>query len=118
MHADLPRDDELQARQPDTLVGKLREVGRALGIADGGRARLSTKRASVTVTVAVDDAMAAGHLALPNGLGIDHPEGDHRVQTGVAPNELTSSEDRDPWVGTPWHKSVAARLEVVRPGLK
>ena len=88
-----------------------------LGIADGGRARLSTKRASVTVTVAVDDAMAAGHLALPNGLGVDHPEGDHRVQTGVAPNELTASEDRDPWVGTPWHKSVAARLEAVSGAL-
>ena len=86
-----------------------------LGIADGGRARLSTKRASVIVTVSVDDAMAAGHLALPNGLGVDHPEGDHRVRTGVAPNELTASEDRDPWVGTPWHKSVAARLEAVPP---
>ena len=36
------------------------------------RARLTTKRASVVVTVAVDDAMAAGHLALPNGLGVDH----------------------------------------------
>ncbi len=84
-----------------------------LGVADGGHARLSTKRASVIVTVAVDDAMAAGHLALPNGLGVDHPEGEQRVRTGVGPNELTASEDRDPWVGTPWHKSVAARLETV-----
>ena len=29
------------------------------------------------------------------------------VVTGVAPNELTAGEDRDPWAGTPWHKSVA-----------
>jgi len=84
-----------------------------LGLADGGRARLTTKRASVVVTVAVDEAMRAGHLALPNGLGVDHPEGEQRVRTGIAPNELTASEDRDPWVGTPWHKSVAARLEAV-----
>jgi formate dehydrogenase len=84
-----------------------------IGLVDGGRAQLTTKRASVIVTVAVDEAMAAGHLALPNGLGVDHPEGEHRVRTGVAPNELTASEDRDPWVGTPWHKSVAARLEAV-----
>src|SRR5262249_28595140 len=41
-----------------------------IGIADGTRARLTTKRASVIVTVAVDDSMAAGHLALPNGLGV------------------------------------------------
>ena len=65
------------------------------------------------LTVALDEAMTTGHLALPNGLGVDHPEGEHRVRTGVAPNELTASEDRDPWVGTPWHKSVAARLETV-----
>ena len=84
-----------------------------LGLADGGRARLTTKRASVVVAVAVDEAMRAGHLALPNGLGVDHPEGDQRIRTGVAPNELTASEDRDPWVGTPWHKCVAARLEAV-----
>jgi anaerobic selenocysteine-containing dehydrogenase len=84
-----------------------------LGITDGGRARLSTKRASVIVTVAVDEATTAGHLALPNGLGVDHLEGEQRVRTGVAPNELTAGEDRDPWVGTPWHKSVAARLEAV-----
>jgi anaerobic selenocysteine-containing dehydrogenase len=82
-----------------------------LGLADGGRARLTTRRASVVVTVAVDEAMRAGHLALPNGLGVDHPEGGQRIRTGIAPNELTASEDRDPWVGTPWHKSVAARLE-------
>jgi anaerobic selenocysteine-containing dehydrogenase len=84
-----------------------------LGIADGARARLTTKRASAIVTVAVDDAMSRGHLALPNGLGVDHPDAGRRVQTGIAPNELTASEDRDPWVGTPWHKSVAARLEPV-----
>jgi anaerobic selenocysteine-containing dehydrogenase len=84
-----------------------------LGLADGAPARLTTRRASVVVTVAVDDAMGAGHLALPNGLGVDHPDGAERVRTGVAPNELTASEDRDPWVGTPWHKSVAARLEAV-----
>jgi anaerobic selenocysteine-containing dehydrogenase len=112
------RDPEWRKTDQDGALRVSPGDAARLGIADGGRARLSTKRASVTVTVAVDDAMAAGHLALPNGLGIDHPEGDHRVQTGVAPNELTSSEDRDPWVGTPWHKSVAARLEAVRPGLK
>jgi formate dehydrogenase len=84
-----------------------------LGLTDGGRARLTTKRASVVVTVAIDDAMSGGHLALPNGLGVDHPEGEQRIRTGIAPNELTASEDRDPWVGTPWHKSVAARLEAL-----
>jgi formate dehydrogenase len=33
--------------------------------------------------------------------------------TGAAPNELTASEDRDWFAGTPWHKHVAARVEAV-----
>jgi formate dehydrogenase len=84
-----------------------------IGVADGGQARLTTKRASAIVAVAVDEAMAAGHLALPNGLGLDHLEGAQRIRTGVGPNEFTASEDRDPWVGTPWHKTIPARLEAI-----
>ena len=107
------RDPEWRKADPDGALRVAPADAVRIGLTDGGRARLTTKRASVVVTVAVDDAMATGHLALPNGLGVDHPEGDHRVRTGTAPNELTASEDRDPWVGTPWHKSVAARLETV-----
>ena len=107
------RDPEWRKTDPEGALRVSPSDAARLGIADGGHARLSTKRATAVVTVMVDDAMAAGHLALPNGLGVDHPEGEHRVRTGVAPNELTASEDRDPWVGTPWHKSVAARLEAV-----
>ena len=83
------------------------------GLVDGDTATLTTKRASVVVTVAVDDTVQPGHVSLPNGLGLDHVEAGARHQTGVAPNELTASEDRDPWAGTPWHKTVPARLERV-----
>ena len=56
-------------------------------------------------------------MSLPNGLGVDHTDGDGRtVVAGVAPNELTSSADRDPWVGTPHHKHVRARLEPLPAG--
>ena len=84
-----------------------------LGLVNGDNATLTTKRASVVVTVAVDDTVQPGHVSLPNGLGLDHVESGARHQTGVAPNELTASEDRDPWAGTPWHKTVPARLERV-----
>jgi anaerobic selenocysteine-containing dehydrogenase len=84
-----------------------------LGLVAGDTATLTTKRASVMVTVAVDDTVQPGHVSLPNGLGLDHVESGARHQTGVAPNELTASEDRDPWAGTPWHKTVPARLERV-----
>lgn len=83
---------------------------RALGVETGGQVKLTTKRGSAVVPVEVSDSMQRGHIALPNGLGVHYPG---EAMAGVAPNELTSLEDRDPFVGTPWHKHVAARLERV-----
>jgi anaerobic selenocysteine-containing dehydrogenase len=86
----------------------------SLGLVDGGRVRLATRRGAGEVTVEVDDRMQPGHLALPNGLGLDSPSDDGSpVVTGLAPNELTSAADRDQFAGTPWHKHVPARLEPV-----
>jgi hypothetical protein len=43
---------------------------------------------------------------------VDYPDASGRSAThGVAPNELTASEDRDWVAGTPWHKHVRARVE-------
>jgi anaerobic selenocysteine-containing dehydrogenase len=80
----------------------------ALGVSSGQPVRLTTRRDSVVIAVEVSDSMQPGHVALPNGLGLGYPDGG---VTGVAPNELTSVEDRDPFVGTPWHKNVPARVE-------
>ncbi len=82
-----------------------------LGLATGGRARVTTKRGSVEVPVEVSETMQAGHVSLPNGLGVDFPGLGARSLAGVPPNELTASEDRDKFAGTPWHKHVAARVE-------
>jgi anaerobic selenocysteine-containing dehydrogenase len=85
-----------------------------LGLADGGRVRVTTKRASVEAVVELTDTLQPGHATLPNGLGVDYPdEGGRPTRHGVAPNELTASEDRDPVAGTPWHKHVAARIEAL-----
>jgi anaerobic selenocysteine-containing dehydrogenase len=86
-----------------------------LGVAGGDRVRIVTERGEATIEVAVDDAMHPGHLALPNGTGTDRLDGDARLVDGVAPNELTGSFHRDRFAGTPWHKSVPARLEPVAP---
>jgi anaerobic selenocysteine-containing dehydrogenase len=85
-----------------------------LGVAEGGRVRVTTKRASVDAVVEVTDTLQPGHVTLPNGLGLAYPGADGRaVAHGVAPNELTASEDRDWLAGTPWHKHVAARVEAI-----
>jgi anaerobic selenocysteine-containing dehydrogenase len=104
------RDPAWRKRDADGALRIATVDAARLGLTDGDLATLTTPRAATTVAVTVDDAMQAGHLAIPNGLGLDHVEGDRRVLTGVAPNELTASGDRDRWVGTPWHKTVPARL--------
>ena len=85
-----------------------------LGLAEGDRARLVTKRGSAEVTVQISDRMREGTLSIPNGLGLSYPDEEgNDVVTGVSPNELTGTEDCDPWAKTPWHKHVHARLEAL-----
>jgi anaerobic selenocysteine-containing dehydrogenase len=86
----------------------------ALGLVNGDAAVLSTKRGSARVVIEVSPMMRPGHVALPNGLGVTYTPGGDVV--GVAPNELTSSHDRDPIAGTPYHKHVPARLEPIAAG--
>jgi anaerobic selenocysteine-containing dehydrogenase len=85
----------------------------ALGLSDGDTALLTTRRGSARVLVEVSPMMRPGHIALPNGLGVTQAPGEAPV--GVAPNELTSSDHRDPIAGTPHHKHVPARLERLEP---
>jgi anaerobic selenocysteine-containing dehydrogenase len=82
-----------------------------LGLIDGDRARITTKRGSAVTTVEVTDTLLAGHITLPNGFGLG--PGGSSDAVGVAPNELTAGEDRDWFAGTPHHKHVPARLEKV-----
>ncbi|MBJ38659.1 MAG: molybdopterin oxidoreductase [Gammaproteobacteria bacterium] len=84
------------------------------GLTEAGTARLITKRGEALVLVELDDRMQAGTISLPNGQGLNYPGHDgENERTGVYLNELTDLDDRDPWVGTPWHKHVRARLEAV-----
>ncbi len=90
------------------------EDAKRAGVADGGRVRLTTRRGSADVAIEISDRMQPGHVSLPNGLGLDFPGATgERVPTGVAPNELTRSEDRDWVAGTPWHKHTPARVEAL-----
>ena len=87
------------------------EDAAALGVGPGDRVRVTTRRGTAVATVEVSDTLQRGHVTLPNGLGLTGAAGSETP--GVAPNELTSSGDRDPFVGTPWHKHVPARVERV-----
>lgn len=99
------------------LIGKLRIHPRdaeQLGCEDGSRIRVRTKRGSAEAVVELSERMQPGHVSLPNGQGMDYQTADGRlIHKGVAPNELTDCAARDFLAGTPWHKSVPARLERV-----
>ncbi len=85
-----------------------------LGAEDGSRIRITTPGGSAVAVVEVNDTLQAGHITLPNGMGLDYsPAGGEPEVTGVAPNELTTNDWKDEYAGTPWHKHVPARLELV-----
>jgi anaerobic selenocysteine-containing dehydrogenase len=103
------RDPAWRKKDPAGALRISPDDAAELGVASGDPVRLSTRRDSVVVTDEVSDTMQRGHVSLPNGLGTSYPGG----AAGVAPNELTAVEDRDRFVGTPWHKHVHARVERV-----
>jgi anaerobic selenocysteine-containing dehydrogenase len=109
---DIFRDPAWRKRDADGALRVSVEDAQALGLVDGGRARITTAAGSAEASVEVSEAMLPGHASLPNGFGLDFTDEDGRIRTpGVAPNSLTSTQWRDAYAGTPWHKHVPARIE-------
>ena len=109
---DIIRDPSWRKRDADGALRVSAQDADALGLTNGGRARITTAAGAAEATVEISDAMLPGHVSLPNGYGLDFVDGDGRGQVpGVAPNSLTSSSWRDAYAGTPWHKHVPARIE-------
>ncbi|MGK5533209.1 molybdopterin-dependent oxidoreductase [Streptomyces sp. URMC 129] len=106
------RDPAWRRRDAQGALRMSPEDAERLAVETGSRVRVVTERGSAETVVEVTDILRTGHITLPNGLGLDHPgEDGERRQTGVAPNELTLSDRRDPFFWAPWHKYVPARVE-------
>ncbi|MFM9035932.1 MAG: molybdopterin-dependent oxidoreductase [Mycobacterium sp.] len=105
---DIFRDPSWRKRDVDGALRVSAQDAAALGLSDGGRARVTTAAGSAEAVVEINDTMQPGHASLPNGYGLDG-------SPGVAPNALTSSDWRDGYAGTPWHKHVPARIEALSP---
>ncbi|HWF27859.1 MAG TPA: molybdopterin dinucleotide binding domain-containing protein, partial [Mycobacterium sp.] len=109
---DIFRDPSWRKRDADGALRVSVEDAQALGLVDGGRARVSTAAGDAEATIEITETMLPGHAALPNGFGLDYIDDDgHTIVPGVAPNMLTSTRWRDRYAGTPWHKHVPARIE-------
>ncbi|MFI6367824.1 molybdopterin-dependent oxidoreductase [Nocardia sp. NPDC050630] len=107
------RDNSWRRRDPEGALRLSPDDATALGLTTGDRARITTGRGSAIAAVEINERMRPGHASLPNGLGLDLPDG---TRTGVAANELTDASWRDAIAGTPWHKHVPARIEPLREG--
>jgi anaerobic selenocysteine-containing dehydrogenase len=103
------RDGAWRKRDPHGSLRVSAADAESFGLINGGQVRVITSRGSAQTVVEVSEMMRAGHVSLPNGMGLN----EKGEPTGIAPNELTNSDDRDWIAGTPWHKSVPARLEPV-----
>ncbi len=111
---DIFRDPAWRKRDSDGALRVSVEDAAALGLVDGGRARITTAAGTAEAAVEVTDVMLPGHASLPNGFGLDFTDADGRQRVpGVAPNNLTSADWRDEFAGTPWHKHVPARIEAL-----
>jgi anaerobic selenocysteine-containing dehydrogenase len=108
------RDPQWRPKHPEGALWMNPADASNLGIETGGRVRVITRRASAETVVRVSDSMLPGHVALPNGTGLWYPDREGQESlNGVAPNELTATEHRDWFAGTPFHKHVPARIERV-----
>ena len=116
---DIFRDPSWRKRDTDGALRVSIEDAATLGLTDGGRARITTAAGSAEASVEISEAMLPGHASLPNGFGLDYVDTDgHAKVPGVAPNSLTSTQWRDAYAGTPWHKHVPARIEPVAVPLR
>jgi anaerobic selenocysteine-containing dehydrogenase len=106
---DIFRDPTWRKRDTEGALRISAADASELGLDDGHAARLTTRGGSVPGVVEISPMMRRGHISLPNGFGLDtQPDGDI---IGVSTNELTTTDHRDPFAGTPYHKHVPARLE-------
>ncbi|WP_086933988.1 molybdopterin-dependent oxidoreductase [Agarilytica rhodophyticola] len=87
---------------------------RSLLLEDGDNVKITTKTGVAKTYIEINDTQRPGFISLPNGVGIDFvPQGGNTMRIGVAVNELTATEDKDFFAGTPWHKYVPAKLEKI-----
>jgi anaerobic selenocysteine-containing dehydrogenase len=104
------RDASWRRKDMDGALRMNPQDADTLGIESGAQARITTRAGTALTLVEVNERMLPGHISLPNGFGLDNEDG---KRVGVAPNDLTSLEDRDRFAGTPWHKCVPARVEAI-----
>ncbi|TMA51056.1 MAG: hypothetical protein E6J76_10785 [Deltaproteobacteria bacterium] len=96
-----------KGRGPHCALNLSPADARELGVGNGDRVHVSTRRGGLTLPAQIDPKLLPGHMWMPNGFGMVHDG----VLDGVNQNELTDAADRDPFTGIPHHRHVQCRVE-------
>jgi len=107
------RDNTWRKKDPEGALRLSPADAEKLGVSTGEKIRITTKGGSAIAPVEVNDTMQDGHVSLPNGMGLYAEADSDSEVVGVPPNELTTVDWKDSYAGTPWHKHVPAKLELV-----
>ena len=100
-----------KGRGPHCALNLSPADARTLGVRDGDRVRVVTRRGALTLPAQLDPKLLPGHVWMPNGFGMAHDG----TTDGGNQNELTDVADRDPFTGIPHHRYVQCRLEPLGP---
>ena len=103
------RDPEWRKNDPHGAMAVHPDDAERIGLVDGGDAKVSNERGSLTVVVRVDDRLRPGMVSLPHGYGMKRGG----RPNGPALNEMTKAEHRDAIAATPFHKYVPVMIEPV-----
>ena len=107
------RDSTWRKKDPDGALRMSPADADRLGVGTGEKVRITTKGGSALTPVEVNETIQEGHVTLPNGMGLYAEADSDSEVVGVPPNELTTTDWRDEYAGTPWHKHVPAKIERV-----
>ena len=108
------RDPTWRPKDPDGALRIHPDDAARLGVEDGGKVAVKTRKGAVVATAQLTDQLLPGLITLPHGYGLQHPdEAGNRVQTGASINDLTDAAWADPLTKTPFHKNVPAQIEAL-----
>ncbi len=98
-----------EGKRACTCIMNPADAGR-LGLKDNDMVRVTTKAGSVEIELEVTDQTCKRYVVIPHGFGLEYQGKTY----GANANRLASSDNRDRFAGTPYHRHIPCRVEAVR----
>jgi anaerobic selenocysteine-containing dehydrogenase len=102
-----------KGKGPHCALNLSPEDAQKIGVKDGDRVRVATRRGALEMPAQRDPKLLPGHVWMPNGFGNLWGADGRMEAVGANQNEITDVADRDPFTGIPHHRYVLCRVERV-----